>query len=429
MAYITRSAQGVRQITPLSSRLRRKSEEFEGAAKSAVQMEAAKEALYETKRGMSTQATREAEDAAQRAIMAGQKMAIQGDFNPADIVSPLKQEFFDSVSGLPQFKQAAILDKFTPQFRQQSLQNMQEQKSFLQLREAQRKARLTQAADALQVPVSQRIEQIMSSGDNNKIKLNNLQQSLFQNPEALGNPLVATLYDTAFKNVGDKLEARQKKKTMRQAQESNMIAQAVAAGNTDVINALRGDKTKGGKRVYNTALTLAEATKKSKEDLQKAKEFAALITDLRGADPNSFNEITSRLTAPTQIQERQLALLRIKKANELQGIKSDKQLEALEEFASRAASLLRTVDEFETADDEDLTELIQLIVKTGITDEDFANLLGDDIRKLEDVKTYQQLLNLISAASAKLRLEGAAVDRVAQKQAQYRSSLMRRPTE
>lgn len=415
MAYITRSAQGVRQITPLSSRLRRQSEEFEGAAKSAVQMEAAKEALYETKRGMSTQATREAEDAAQRAIMAGQKMAIQGDFNPADIVSPLRQEFFDSVSGLPQFKQAAILDKFTPQFRQQSLQNMQEQKSFLQLREAQRKARLTQAADALQVPVSQRIEQIMSSGDNNKIKLNNLQQSLFQNPEALGNPLVATLYDTAFKNVGDKLEARQKKKTMRQAQESNMIAQAVAAGNTDVINALRGDKTKGGKRVYNTALTLAEATKKSKEDLQKAKEFAALIPDLRGADPNSFNEITSRLTAPTQIQERQLALLRIKKANELQGITSDKQLEALEEFASRAASLLRTVDEFETADDEDLTELIQLIVKTGITDDDFTALLGDDIRKLEDVKTYQQLLNLISAASAKLKLEGAAVDRVNQK--------------
>tara|TARA_R100000278_G_scaffold37977_2_gene33771 strand:- start:9758 stop:11035 length:1278 start_codon:yes stop_codon:yes gene_type:complete len=415
MAYITRSAQGVRQITPLSSRLRRQSEEFEGAAKSAVQMEAAKEALYETKRGMSTQATREAEDAAQRAIMAGQKMAIQGDFNPADIVSPLRQEFFDSVSGLPQFKQAAILDKFTPQFRQQSLQNMQEQKSFLQLREAQRKARLTQAADALQVPVSQRIEQIMSSGDNNKIKLNNLQQSLFQNPEALGNPLVATLYDTAFKNVGDKLEARQKKKTMRQAQESNMIAQAVAAGNTDVINALRGDKTKGGKRVYNTALTLAEATKKSKEDLQKAKEFAALIPDLRGADPNSFNEITSRLTAPTQIQERQLALLRIKKANELQGITSDKQLEALEEFASRAASLLRTVDEFETADDEDLTELIQLIVKTGITDDDFTALLGDDIRKLEDVKTYQQLLNLISAASAKLKLEGATVDRVNQK--------------
>lgn len=415
MAYITRSAQGVRQITPLSSRLRRESEELEGAAKSAVQMEAAKEAVYETKRGMSTQVTRDTEDAAQRAIMAGQKMAIQGDFNPADIVSPLRQEFFDSASGLPQFKQAAILDKFTPQFRQQNLQNMQEQKSFLQLREAQRKARLTQAADALQVPVSQRIEQIMSSGDNNKIKLNNLQQSLFQNPEALGNPLVATLYDTAFKNVGDKLEARQKKKTMRQAQESNMIAQAVAAGNTDVINTLRGDKTKGGKRVYNTALTLAEATKKSKEDLQKAKEFAALIPDLRGADPNSFNEITSRLKAPTQIQEKQLALLRIKKANELQGITSDKQLEALEEFASRAASLLRTVDEFETADDEDLTELIQLIVKTGITDEDFANLLGDDIRKLEDVKTYQQLLNLISAASAKLKLEGAAVDRVNQK--------------
>lgn len=415
MAYITRSAQGVRQITPLSSRLRRQSEELEGAAKSAVQMEAAKEAVYETKRGMSTQATRDTEDAAQRAIMAGQKMAIQGDFNPADIVSPLRQEFFDSVSGLPQFKQAAILDKYTPQFRQQSLQNMQEQKSFLQLKEAQRKARLTQAADALQVPVSQRIEQIMSSGDNNKIKLNNLQQSLFQNPEALGNPLVATLYDTAFKNVGDKLEARQKKKTMRQAQESNMIAQAVAAGNTDVINALRGDKTKGGKRVYDTALTLAEATKKSKEDLQKAKEFAALIPDLRGADPNSFNEITSRLTAPTQIQERQLALLRIKKANELQGITSDKQLEALEEFASRAASLLRTVDEFETADDEDLTELIQLIVKTGITDDDFTALLGDDIRKLEDVKTYQQLLNLISAASAKLKLEGAAVDRVNQK--------------
>jgi len=418
MAYVTRSMEGVRQVTPLSSRLLRESERFEGAAKSATQMEAAKEAIFEVKSGISNPTKRATEAAAERAIMAGQKMAIQGDFNTADIVAPLRQEFFDSMSGMPQFQQAAILDKYSDEFRQQRILNQQEQRSYLQLQEAQRKARFTQAADALQVPVSRRIEEIMSSGDNNKNKFNNLQQSLFENPEALGNPLVASLYDTAFKSVGDKLDAKQKRKNMKRMQEANMLSQAISAGNTDVINSLR--KGKGGKGVYNNALKLAESKKLSELATNQSKQNNSLLSALKSADIDTFNRMAPSLTGLTKLQQLELNIMNMSKVREQQGLASDRKLEALSTFVSQASKLKQAADDYDSSDDQ-LEFLIQMMARAGINDEDFAELLGDDLMKLEDVKDLDELTTLLKAAMGKLQLEGAEVDKVAQKMGQYQS--------
>ena len=418
MAYVTRSMEGVRQVTPLSSRLLRESERFEGAAKSATQMEAAKEAIFEVKSGISNPTKRATEAAAERAIMAGQKMAIQGDFNTADIVAPLRQEFFDSMSGMPQFQQAAILDKYSDEFRQQRILNQQEQRSYLQLQEAQRKARFTQAADALQVPVSRRIEEIMSSGDNNKNKFNNLQQSLFENPEALGNPLVASLYDTAFKSVGDKLDAKQKRKNMKRMQEANMLSQAISAGNTDVINSLR--KGKGGKGVYNNALKLAESKKLSELATNQSKQNNSLLSVLKSADIDTFNRMAPSLTGLTKLQQLELNIMNMSKVREQQGLASDRKLEALSTFVSQASKLKQAADDYDSSDDQ-LEFLIQMMARAGINDEDFAELLGDDLMKLEDVKDLDELTTLLKAAMGKLQLEGAEVDKVAQKMGQYQS--------
>ena len=412
MAYVTRSMEGVRQVTPLSSRLLRESERFEGAAKSATQMEAAKEAIFEVKSGISNPTKRATEAAAERAIMAGQKMAIQGDFNTADIVAPLRQEFFDSMSGMPQFQQAAILDKYSDEFRQQRILNQQEQRSYLQLQEAQRKARFTQAADALQVPVSRRIEEIMSSGDNNKNKFNNLQQSLFENPEALGNPLVASLYDTAFKSVGDKLDAKQKRKNMKRMQEANMLSQAISAGNTDVINSLR--KGKGGKGVYDNALKLAESKKLSELATNQSKQNNSLLSVLKSADIDTFNRMAPSLTGLTKLQQLELDIMNMSKVREQQGLASDRKLEALSTFVSQASKLKQAADDYESSDDQ-LEFLIQMMARAGINDEDFAELLGDDLMKLEDVRDLDELTTLLKAAMGKLQLEGAEVDKVAQK--------------
>ena len=198
MAYNTRSLQGVRQVTPESSRLLRESERFTGAAKAEIQGAAAKAAMYEVGRGTGNPATQAAEDAGKRAIMAGQQIAAQGEFRNEDVVSPLRQDFFDSTDPLPLHQKMALYNRYTPELSKQNILRQQEQKSYLQLKEAQRQARLAQASDALQAPVSQRLEEIMGSGANNKTKFSQIQQSLFDNPQALGNPILNSLYSTAF---------------------------------------------------------------------------------------------------------------------------------------------------------------------------------------------------------------------------------------
>jgi len=414
MAYVTRSMQGVRQITPLSSRILRESENYDGKAKEALQLKAAEEGLFEVKRGTPNNLTRESESAAKRAIMAGQKMSIQGDFNPNDIVSPLRQEFFNSMGGMPQFQQEAILDKYSDNMRQQRMLNQAEQKSYLELREAQRKARFTQAADALQIPVSRRIEEIMSSGVKDKNKFESLQQTLFENPEALGNPLVATLYQTAFKNVGEKIDAKTKKKNVRDAQEYNMMSQAAASGNTEFINYLKSNKGKGSSKKFNTAITLAEANKQAKEKTAYVKQYDSALTAAK-EDLNSLTAI-GKMPPPTKLQGIEFDAYKNILLKKQQGIAVDKETEALANFVKTAKFLLSAEDDFE-ADTEGVRDLIKLIVRAGINDEALTSLLGEDAKKLKDVSNYTDLIVLLESASNILAMKGSAPNAVMQAEA------------
>ena len=277
MAFTSVSLQGVRPITPLSSRLRRASEKYEGAAKAALQMESAKEKIFETKMGTSNPYKRSVQESAQKALIASQQAAIQGNYND-DIVGPLRQEFFTGADNLPTYQQTALYNRYTPEIMQQQMLGQQQQKSFLQLKDAQRKARMAQAADALQAPVSQRLEEIMGSGTSLKQKYNDIQQSLFSNPAALGSPLLASLYQTSLQTVGSQLSDKQKQDNMENAMRINLAYKAIEIGDSKTAQDLLSFKEGQSSTLQEYAKNLADSKKKYDAGTSGSKAFESLLS-------------------------------------------------------------------------------------------------------------------------------------------------------
>ena len=425
MAYNTRSLQGVRQVTPESSRLLREAEKFTGAAKAKIEGAAADAAMYEAGTGTPNPLTRRGQDAAKSAIIAAQQMALQGEFNPDNVVSPTKQEFFSATSALPLHQQTALYNRYAPEMRKQNLLYQQEQKSFLELQEAQRKARLARASDALQAPVSQRLEEIMGSGANAKTKFSQRQQSLFENPQALGNPVVSSLYETAFNTVGSKLDKKQKKKNMETQARFNMISQAISAGNPAVIKSLMGGEKGKGKGIFANAAKLAEATESAKKQLSRAKEYNGLLTSLRAADPNSFNSLVASLpTPPTQIQKIELALLSQIKSKQQEGSGLDARVSALDRFITLTKGALSALDEYSTTPQQEadkVEDIVALLKQVALNDEDLVTLFGKDAAKLENITSLNELYNILMATNAKIGMQGSAPDKGAAKTAKVAS--------
>lgn len=419
MAYNTRSLQGVRQVTPESSRLLREAEKFTGAARAKIEGAAATAAMYEAGTGTPNPLTREADESAKRAIIAAQQMALQGDFNPDNVVSPMRQDFFGNASSLPLHQQTALYNRHAPEMRKQNLLYQQEQKSYLQLKEAQRKARFAQAGDALQAPVSQRLEEIMGSGANAKTQFSEIQKSLFANPQALGNPITASLYETAFNNVGAKLDKKEKKKGRESAMRANLISQAAASGNPAVITSLM--KGKRGKGVFEGAAKLAEATAQAKETIKNNKRWDAISSTLRGADPATFNALAPTLRPSTPLQQLELDVLARVQASKQAGAEVSKTVAALDRFIIMAKGAQSSLDEYSTNDDEE-TEKIEAIVKllktVVIDDSDLKKLLGKDITKLDDISSLGELLTILHAAAAQTDLQGTRPDTAAAKTAE-----------
>ena len=294
MAYNTRSLEGVRRITPLSSTLLRASEGYEGQAKSDIQRASAREKIFEAQRGTPNPLTRATEEAAQKALIASQQAAIQGNYDD-DIVGPLRQEHFTGADNLPTFKQAAIFNKYTPEIMQQQMLGQQQQKSFLQLKEAQRKGRMAQAADALQAPVTQRLEEIMGSGTPLKQKYNDIQQSMFANPNALGSPLLATLYQSALQSVGSQLDDRQKQENMENTMSINLAYKAIEIGDSKTAQDLLSFKEGKSSTLKEYAKNLADAKKQYDSGTSSSKTFNALLTRLEKAPLRDAQEILKPL--------------------------------------------------------------------------------------------------------------------------------------
>jgi hypothetical protein len=290
MAFTSVSLQGVRPITPLSSRLRRASEKYEGAAKSAMQMESAKEKIFETKMGTSNPYKRSVQESAQKALIASQQAAIQGNYND-DIVGPLRQEFFTGADNLPTYQQTALYNRYTPEIMQQQMLGQQQQKSFLQLKDAQRKARMAQAADALQAPVSQRLEEIMGSGTSLKEKYNDIQQSLLSNPAALGSPLLASLYDTTLRSVGSQLSDKQKQDNMENAMRINLAYKAIEIGDSQTAQDLLSFKEGQSSTLQEYAKNLADSKKKYDAGTSGSKNYNTLLNSLEKVPLRDAKEI------------------------------------------------------------------------------------------------------------------------------------------
>ena len=319
MAFTSVSLQGVRPITPLSSRLRRASEKYEGAAKSAMQMESAKEKIFETKMGTSNPYKRSVQESAQKALIASQQAAIQGNYND-DIVGPLRQEFFTGADNLPTYQQTALYNRYTPEIMQQQMLGQQQQKSFLQLKDAQRKARMAQAADALQAPVSQRLEEIMGSGTSLKQKYNDIQQSLLSNPAALGSPLLASLYDTTLRSVGSQLSDKQKQDNMENAMRINLAYKAIEIGDSKTAQDLLSFKEGESSTLQEYAKNLADSKKKYDAGTSGSKAFESLLSSYEKVPLREAQDVLGSIAKSPLDQLKYDAFVRRKTKIEAEGV-------------------------------------------------------------------------------------------------------------
>jgi len=404
MAYNTRSLEGVRRITPLSSTLLRASEDFEGQAKSDIQREAARERSFEVRRGTANPLTIGTEEAAQKALIASQQAAIQGNYDD-DIVGPLRQEHFTGADNLPTFKQAAIFNKYTPEIMQQQMLGQQQQKSFLQLKEAQRKGRMAQAADALQAPVTQRLEEIMGSGTPLKQKYNDIQQSMFANPNALGSPLLATLYQSALQSVGSQLDDRQKQENMENTMRINLAYKAIEIGDSKTAQDLLSFKEGKSSTLKEYAKNLADAKKQYDSGTSSSKAFDALLRSydkvpLRAAEKALRNIPKSQLD-----QLKYDAFVRSKTRSESEGVDTGL-IDTLTMLASVKAELGESYPK-RIKESIDLNKQLVAVMKglgssklldpsktTGATT---GKSIYDDIKQSDDSNEIQGLLQVVAA--------------------------------
>ena len=132
MAFTSRSLRAVRRLGPESSRLLKDAEDLKdrGFSSAANQIALQAAQIKQSESPVDTPALRESREAAQRAIAMGQQIAVQGDFDPAEVVAPLKQKFFGSLSGLSSAQQSAMLNRFEPEFRKQKYCIKQNKKVF-----------------------------------------------------------------------------------------------------------------------------------------------------------------------------------------------------------------------------------------------------------------------------------------------------------
>jgi hypothetical protein len=404
MAFTSVSLQGVRPITPLSSRLRRASEDYEGAAKSAMQMESAKEKIFETKMGTSNPYKRSVQESAQKALIASQQAAIQGNYND-DIVGPLRQEFFTGADNLPTYQQAALYNRYTPEIMQQQMLGQQQQKSFLQLKDAQRKARMAQAADALQAPVSQRLEEIMGSGTSLKQKYNDIQQSLFSNPAALGSPLLASLYQTSLQTVGSQLSDKQKQDNMEKSMRINLAYKAIEIGDSQTAQDLLSFKEGQSSTLQEYAKNLAESKKRYEAGTSGSKAFESLLSSYEKVPLREAQDVLGSIAKSPLDQLKYDAFVRRKTKIEAEGVDTGL-IDTLTLLASvkdkLGESYPKRIQESIDLNDQlvkvmkglDSSKLLDSSKTTGATT---GKSIYDDIKQSGDPDEIQGLLQVVAA--------------------------------
>ena len=387
MAFTSRSTQSVRRLGPESSRLLRDAEDLKDrgftSAANQVALQAAQ--LKRSESPVDTPALRESREAAQRAIAMGQQIGIQGDFDPAEVVAPLKQKFLGSLSGLPSAQQSALLNRFEPQFRQQRILQQAEQKSFLDLKEAQRKARLTQATDALQAPVAARIEKLMSSGVSATEKQQELNRVIFQNPDVLRSPEMIAVFNTANNSLNKKLDSKSKKENNLNAKKFSLTQQAVAAGTPSLIPALWGAKNP------EDLVPLTQKIAKEYETKQQAtkadESLTAMMKSITASDMSAADKqvILSKLQPRTIGQLGQIQTLQQVAVGEARKEGRQATIQQIDGLIDLVTAISKDEDLVGNDKEQAVEDLIEQIELAGIVPK-------GDIKSGADLTTIQAIL-------------------------------------
>jgi len=302
--FTSRSRQSIRRVGPDSSRTRRVLEEvapFSQKAADLLAVQFAKEKLSESP--VDSPLQRKARDQFKQALAVGEQVAMQGDFDPANAIAPMRMQNFGA--NLPFDQRIDLINRFAPEMRNQRINNLKEHKAFLDLREAQRKAKVFQEADAVKVQVQQRLANIDPLAKP-QMQLDSMLDIITQTPEALGDPRLAQSIKFKWDDTFNRVNKAESRKYARKQTELSLALAAAKAGDKNLVLSIfkKGNEgKKGGKelsKLGQTAMGLAETTqtKQQKDAISKTNESILNELEQSGTTLDQLNVIEP-MVSPT----------------------------------------------------------------------------------------------------------------------------------
>ena len=282
--FTSRSRQSIRRVGPDSSRTRRVLEEvapFSQKAADLLAVQFAKEKLSESP--VDSPLQRKARDQFKQALAVGEQVAMQGDFDPANAIAPMRMQNFGA--NLPFDQRIDLINRFAPEMRNQRINNLKEHKAFLDLREAQRKAKVFQEADAVKVQVQQRLANIDPLAKP-QTQLDSMLDIITQTPEALGDPRLAQSIKFKWDDTFNRVNKAESRKYARKQTELSLALAAAKAGDKNLVLSIfkKGNEgKKGGKelsKLGQTAMGLAETTQSKQQSEALGKTNESILNEL-----------------------------------------------------------------------------------------------------------------------------------------------------
>lgn len=397
--FTSRSLQSVRRVGPESSRILRIADDLKekGFAQAANQVALEGAAVKMSESPVDTPMQRQAREAAQRALTVGRQAAIQGDFDPAAVIAPMKQQFFGALGNLPLHKQTALLNRFEPEFREQRLLNIKEQQSFLELKEAQRKGKMAQAADAAKVQVQQQLADIDPLMPPKK-QAQAVRNIVTNNPEALADDVTLRSISMVMDDVNKGRAARQSRSNMEFNARINMLQNRASAGaDESVINKiLRG---KGG--LKGAALEVAKSAKEQRIRGAETDYYTDLLTDLEKSDYRgvlSFEkDFKGKETRANPMQRELYDSLTRRKLLEEGGATVDRTVEIIDTQLKYLDSIIRIKDDGTNVVDvsKEITSLLSTLMEKVVPAQRMVATLGRGYKLVDKKGNLHPITDLI----------------------------------
>ena len=207
---------------------------------------------------------------AEQALIARRSNA--GGFDPSADMADLRGGFFSNLgaASMPSSEKMMFANRYAPQFSALD----KEQNAFLQLQEAQRKARLSQQQAQMTPIIAGHIQEIMDLPGAPRTKQKAIRNLMLQNPMSLSDSNVQSMFTTASKELGADVSALEKQQQTMQS----LLEKAAAGGNVAAVS---------------TYGKFAPATRGILSELAES----AHSKELRGLQLDELDDIDSKLGA------------------------------------------------------------------------------------------------------------------------------------